>query len=228
MGSMIYLRCGAVQIDSGKNAGFFDQRPLFQSTDLKTVGCRDVADDGTGPTALQLISQPLDEYLAEQEGEFDGHARFALTWFATRQYDLGPFGEAETLAKARTVSVSGLAKAGILSSAAGKLRLLRRNDMPYDRNPETDKRLTVWEAAQHLIWPIENKGEVAEADRFFSLRTAAAPARDLTYRLYITCERKGWADEARAYNGLVVAWPEMVKLASGLKMAVRPKQQDLL
>ena len=29
------------------------------------------------------------------------------------------------------------------------------------------------------------------------------------------CERKGWADEARAYNGLVIAWPELEKLAAG-------------
>jgi len=30
--------------------------------------------------------------------------------------------------------------------------------------------------------------------------------RALAYRLYTLCERKGWADEARAYNELVTAW----------------------
>jgi putative DNA methylase len=34
-------------------------------------------------TALQLINQALDEYLSEQEGEYDGHTRFAITWFET-------------------------------------------------------------------------------------------------------------------------------------------------
>ena len=38
-------------------------------------------------------------------------------------------------------------------------------------------------------------------------------ARDLAYRLYSTCERKKWAEEALAYNGLVIAWPELTKLA---------------
>ncbi len=179
-------------------------------------------------TALQLINQALDEYLTEQEGEFDGDTRFALTWFETRQYDPGPFGEAETLAKARNVSVSGVAEAGILSSAAGKVRLLRRSELPDDWDPETDKRLTVWEAAQHLIWRLENKGESAAADLLAHLRATAAPARDLAYRLYTTCERKGWAEEARAYNGLVVAWPELEKLASGVKTTARPTQQELL
>jgi putative DNA methylase len=28
----------------------------------------------------------------------------------------------------------------------------------------------------------------------------------LAYRLYTLCERKGWADDARAYNELVTAW----------------------
>jgi putative DNA methylase len=51
-------------------------------------------------------------------------------------------------------------------------------------------------------------------------------ARDLAYRLYLLCERKGWTDEARAYNGLVVAWPEITRQA----LAVRsegPAQQSL-
>jgi putative DNA methylase len=34
-------------------------------------------------------------------------------------------------------------------------------------------------------------------------------ARDLAYRLYTLCERKGWAEEAGYYNSLVVAWPAM-------------------
>ena len=38
-------------------------------------------------------------------------------------------------------------------------------------------------------------------------------ARDLAYRLYTLCERKKWVDEALAYNGLVIAWPELTKLA---------------
>ena len=33
--------------------------------------------------------------------------------------------------------------------------------------------------------------------------------RDLSYRLFSICERKGWAGEALAYNGLVVAWPRL-------------------
>ena len=38
--------------------------------------------------------------------------------------------------------------------------------------------------------------------------------RDLAYRLYAICERKGWAEEAGAYNVLVASWPEIARLAS--------------
>ena len=179
--------------------------------------------DGTSMTvrtALQLINQALDEFLGEQEAEFDSDTRLALTWFETFAYENGPFGDAETLAKARGVAVSGVAAAGILSSAAGKVRLRRRDELPDDWNPETDKRLTVWEAAQHLIKRLETKGEQAAGELLAHLRSHAAPARDLAYRLYTTCERKGWAEEGRSYNGLVVAWPELERVAASSKTTV--------
>ena len=36
----------------------------------------------------------------------------------------------------------------------------------------------------------------------------------MAYRLYNHCEKKKQAEEARAYNGLVIAWPELERLAS--------------
>jgi putative DNA methylase len=41
-----------------------------------------------------------------------------------------------------------------------------------------------------------------------------------SYRLYSICERKAWADEALAYDALVVAWPEISRLATE-----RPRQR---
>ena len=39
-----------------------------------------------------------------------------------------------------------------------------------------------------------------------TLRTHAEPIRNLAYRLYTLCERKGWADDARPYNELITSW----------------------
>ena len=52
-------------------------------------------------------------------------------------------------------------------------------------------------------------------------------SRDLAYRLYSTCERKKWAQDALAYNSLVVAWPELTKLALTQRAQKKESQQDL-
>jgi putative DNA methylase len=52
-------------------------------------------------------------------------------------------------------------------------------------------------------------------------------ARDLAYRLYRLCDRKGWTQEALAYNSLVISWPEITRLASEVKTR-DPIQTSLL
>ncbi|MGB9625313.1 MAG: hypothetical protein ACPMAQ_10675, partial [Phycisphaerae bacterium] len=93
------------------------------------------------------------------------------------------------------------------SSGAGETPALPAGD------PSTDARFTIWEATQHLILCLQNDGEEAAAALLCKLGGTAETARDLAYRLYMICERKKWADEALAYNGLVIAWPELTKLA---------------
>jgi putative DNA methylase len=164
--------------------------------------------------ALQLINQTLDEVFGEEEGEFDRDTRFALTWFESHGFEEGPYGEAETLATARAVSVSGVEAAGVLKSAAGKVRLYSRKELPEFWDPESDERLTVWEGTQHLIKRLNEKGEEAAAELLRGLGATAEQARNLAYRLFTVCDRRGWAEEAQAYNGLVLAWSDLENLAS--------------
>ena len=86
-------------------------------------------------TALALINEVLDEYLAEQEGEYDADTRWALAWFEQFGMQEGPFGDAETLSKAKNTSVSGLVLAGILQARGGKVKLLSRAEYPDDWDP---------------------------------------------------------------------------------------------
>jgi putative DNA methylase len=164
-------------------------------------------------TALALINQGLDEVLSEQESEFDPDTRWALAWFEQHQFDEGAYGEAEVLATAKALSISHLAEAGLLYSRAGKVRLLRRQELPEDWDPSAIGRLTVWEVTQHLIRRLDQKGEKETANLKAKIGGMAEIARDLAYRLYTLCERKGWADEAGYYNSLVVAWPSMASEA---------------
>jgi putative DNA methylase len=160
-------------------------------------------------TALGLINQTLDEVLSEQEAEFDPDTRWALAWFEQHGFEEGKYGEAEVLATAKALSVSNLAEADILYSRAGKVRLLRREELPEDWDPATDRRLTVWEVTQHLIHRLDKKGEKEAAALAEKVGGLAEIARDLAYRLYVLSERKGWAEEAGYYNSLVVSWPSI-------------------
>jgi putative DNA methylase len=178
-------------------------------------------------TALGLINQTLDEVLAEQEGEFDGDTRWALAWFDQYGMDEGPFGDAETLSKAKNTAVNGLVEAGIITAHAGKVRLLRRDELPVDWNPATEKRLTVWEVTQHMIRTLDQHGELGAATVVQELGGIAEISRDLAYRLYSTCERKKWSQEAMAYNSLVVAWSELTKLALSNRSRQTETQKEL-
>ena len=174
--------------------------------------------DGTPMTvrsALALINQALDEILSEQEGDFDADTRFAVTWFEQHGFAEAPFGEADVLARAKDTSTGGLEEAGVLVSRAGKVRLLRREELPDDWDPVSDRRPTVWEATQHLAHRLEVRGEDHAADLLRRLGGLGETARELAYRLYTTCERRGWAQDALAYNALVVAWPEIARLVAG-------------
>jgi putative DNA methylase len=164
-------------------------------------------------TALQLINQTLDEYLSEQEGDFDADTRWALTWFEQHQFEPADFGIAETLSKAKNTSIQGLVDAGILAAKGGKVRLLQRDELPDDWNPAGDTRTPVWEAAQHLIRALDRSGESGAAALLAQLNGQGENAKELAYRLYTICDRKGWAQEGVAYNSLVISWPEIARLA---------------
>jgi putative DNA methylase len=168
-------------------------------------------------TALQLINRTLDEFLNEQEGEFDGDTRWALTWFEQHQYELGDYGEAETLSRAKSTSIKGLETAGIVAAKSGKVKLLTRQELPAKWIPAEDERIPVWEATQHLIRTLERQGEIGTATLLMELGERGENARDLAYRLYSICEAKGWTSEAIAYNSLVSSWSEISRLAMEVK-----------
>ena len=165
-------------------------------------------------TALALINQTLDEVLAEQEAEVDADTRWALAWFDQHGMEEGEFGVAETLSRAKNTAVNGLVQAGIVVARSGKVRLVKRDELPEDWDPSSDKRLTVWEATQHLIRALDQQGESGAADLLRKLGGAVGEmARELSYRLHKVCEKKSWSNEALAYNSLVLAWPELTRLA---------------
>jgi len=150
---------------------------------------------------LQLINRALDEVLAEQEGESDVETRWAIAWFETYAMRGGPYGQAETLSKAKNTTIQTLVEAGILEAKAGKVRLLKPEEFSEHEKwqPAATSRLTAWEVMQRTIHALDKHGEDGAGNVLGRIGDLAEVVRDLAYRLYTICERKGWAQEALAY-----------------------------
>jgi putative DNA methylase len=161
----------------------------------------------TVKTALQLINR----FLAEDD--FDGDTQFCLHWFEQHGWEKGKFGEADTLARAKGTSVDGVRAAGVIESGGGNVRLLKWKEYPADWNPSLDTRLPVWEALHQLIRAYSSKGDAGAGKVLKACAGKAEAARQLAYRLYTLCERKGWAEDARAYNDIVTGWSGIERAA---------------
>ena len=61
-----------------------------------------------------------------------------MAWFEQFAFNDGPYGDAETLSKAKNTALNALSNAGIVKTAAGKTRLLRVDELPTDWDPAVD------------------------------------------------------------------------------------------
>ena len=174
--------------------------------------------------ALQIINQELDAYFSDQDGELDRESRFCVDLYTQKAFDTISFGEADVLARAKNVSVEGLAAKGMLSSAKGEVHLLDRSEISEQVNIATP----TWLIAQQLTHALDNGGVAACAKLIAdaALSTKAENAKALAYRLFTIADKKNWQQEAFAYNSLVTAWPEIQSKAA--QLATQAPEQDSL
>jgi putative DNA methylase len=172
----------------------------------------------TVKAALQLINRELDEYLGGIQGEFDADTRFAITWFEQNGLKAGEYGTANNIATARGISVESVKHAGIVESAAGKVRILTRDELSDDWQPDHDNHQTVWECLQHLVKKHEKDGISHDAAVLLKkIGTLADAVKDLAYCLYdISANKRKDAKEATAYNALIADWTELTRQAAAI------------
>lgn len=172
-------------------------------------------------TALQLINR----FLAEDD--FDRDTQFCLHWFEHHGWKEGPYGDADTLSRAKGTSVDGVRDAGVVESGGGRVRLRKWSEYPVDWDPATDKRNPVWETLHQLILALRHQGE-GQAGRLLALvRNQAESVRQLAYRLYTLCERERWAEDARAYNELITSWSGIEVAANAVPERHATKQLSM-
>ena len=178
------------------------------------------ADDSpmTVKTALQMINAELDEYLGGVQGEFDPDTRFAINWFEQNGMGEGDYGVADNLARARGIAVESVKQAGIIESQAGRVRILKRDELDPEWEPKTDTRKAVWECLQHLVRSHEQDGvSYNTALLLRKIIEKADAVKDLAYCLYDICANKRQdAKEAMAYNALIADWQELTREAAAI------------
>jgi len=175
-------------------------------------------------SALKIINEELDLYFNEQVGDLDAASRFCVDLYTQNAFNDIKYGEAEILANAKSTSIPMMVSHGVVYAKAGIVHLMDRTELPakVDNNE-----ICVWMLTQQLTQAMATGGVEACAQIVMNMfGSNGERAKDLAYRLYTIAERKSWAQEAYAYNALVVAWPDIQARAAALKEMV-PEQLDL-
>lgn len=175
-------------------------------------------------SALKIINEEIDLYFNEQVGDMDSASRFCVDLYTQNAFNDIKYGEAEILATAKSTSIPMMASHDILYAKGGIVHLLERSELPekVDSNESC-----IWMLTQQLTQAMAKGGVEACAKIVANMfGSNGERAKDLAYRLYTIAERKNWANEAYAYNALVVSWPDIQARAAVLK-EIEPEQLDL-
>lgn len=174
--------------------------------------------------ALKIINEEIDLYFNEQVGDMDSASRFCVDLYTQNAFNNIKYGEAEILATAKSTSIPMMASHGILYAKGGIVHLVDRTELPEKVDIRED---CVWMLTQQLTQAMAKGGVEACAKIVANMfGSNGERAKDLAYRLYTIAERKNWANEAYAYNALVVSWPDIQARAAVLK-EIEPEQLDL-
>lgn len=164
--------------------------------------------------ALRLINQEIDKYFEGENAALDAESRFCITLYSQQGFNEMSFGEADELARAKNTSVATIQRQGGVIGAKGKIRLAERTELPVFDEGDIS---SLWLETQQLVYIMETKGIQGCAKVIKNHVGTFEAVKNLAYRLYTIAERKGWSEEGNAYNDLVIAWPDIIELASQLQ-----------
>jgi putative DNA methylase len=164
--------------------------------------------------AIKLINQVRGEALSRHQDNFDADTRWAVQWFEEYGFGRGHYGRAEIAFTGTDTSFDGLHRAGIIASRPPHLWLVRPKALPAGWLPRAYGGTCIWELTMHLIRRLDVGGEESAGDLLAAAILHGDAARDLAYRLADICERQERADDAQAFNELIVAWPEINRRAA--------------
>ena len=159
--------------------------------------------------ALVAINRAIADYDERQEGDLDSESRFCLDWLKQHGYGEGPYGDAETLARAKNIDISKLQHSdGLLTAERGRVKLL-----PLDAFSNSEQLTlgdtTAWEGCFRMAYHLnreDGRGVEGAAHVGREMGSNVESVERLGRILYNHYDRKGDSQNAVIFNNLVTEW----------------------
>ena len=156
--------------------------------------------------ALVAINRAIADYDERQEGDLDSESRFCLDWLKQHGYGEGPYGDAETLARAKNIDISKLQHSdGLLTAERGRVKLL-----PLDAFSNSEQLTlgdtTAWEGCFRMAYHLnreDGNGIEGAASVGREMGSNVESVERLARILYNHYDRKGDSQNAVVFNNLV-------------------------
>lgn len=164
--------------------------------------------------ALQIINEEIDAFFNDQSDDLDRESRFCAELFKQAGFSTIKYGEAEVLANAKNVSIQRCEDLHLLDADKGEVRLLKRDEVTLCADITARP---AWALTQVLAHELDVSGIVGAAQliaRNAVTVDMAECARALAYSLFVVSDKKGWTQDAYAYNALVTSWADIVREAA--------------
>ncbi len=177
--------------------------------------------------ALAAINRAIADYDERQAGDLDSATRFCLDWFKQHGYEEGPYGDAETLARAKDVIIGKLHSGGLLTAEGGRVKLLPLDTFseysdPLARGeerggsrqltppiPPASGGVTAWEGCFRMAYHLnreDGRGIEGAAEIGRAMGSNVESVERLGRVLYNHYDRNGDSQNAVIFNNLVMEW----------------------
>ena len=158
--------------------------------------------------ALIEINRVINLYHRGEQGELDPASRFCMDFLRQFGFADATFGEAEVLSQALNVGVEALDALGLLTSDAGKVRLLPMERYDLDRPYPQSGRMTAWEGCHRMAFHMTEDGDGVTGCARVALRMdgGGEPAERLARILYDYFDSKGDSRRAFNFNSVAASW----------------------
>ena len=167
-------------------------------------------------SALSLINEALGQILLGEISGVDSETHFALAWFDENGYSDGSYARADVTLRAKNASIDPLVRSGVGVSESGRVRLLSPQEIEVATTADL-RTFPAWAQAMHAVAGlVGNDGSderAAAVLRIIGLGNIEH-IKDIAYHCYLISDRARRSTEARDFNALVQAWPDLLRLAS--------------